>query len=119
MADQSMKKPSIAELKNDIEKRDTTLDDEKKVVDLRKTIAKLKSLERGDTEQTLYEEAFDPTKTMNFATIEGLRDKGVDDYKIERMKPARTINSCLIYPEDYYKSTWDLFITIMLVVTCI
>lgn len=48
-----------------------------------------------------------------------MRDKGVCESKIERMKPKRRSDTFLIYPENKYKETWDFFIPIILVVTCL
>lgn len=35
------------------------------------------------------------------------------------MKPQRLNASCLIYPDDWRKIVWDLFITAILVASCL
>lgn len=39
--------------------------------------------------------------------------------KVERMTARKNEKCCLIYPENKYKSWWDLFMTLVLLVTCI
>ena len=48
-----------------------------------------------------------------------MRSKGISREKIERMKTKHTRKSCLIYPENPHKAKWDLWITLVLLVTCI
>lgn len=44
--------------------------------------------------------------------------KGVTEEKINRMKNKRR-RTCLIYPDSARKAQWDLWITLVLLVTCI
>ena len=48
-----------------------------------------------------------------------LRLKGVTEEKIMRMKRDRRRKACLIYPDNPRKAQWDLWITLVLLITCI
>ena len=49
-----------------------------------------------------------------------MRKKGIDEEKIERVKMSKERrNSCLIYPDSKRKAQWDLWITLVLLITCI
>lgn len=52
-----------------------------------------------------------------------LREMGVDEEKILRMREEREDerrqHSCLIYPDNKRKAQWDLWITLVLLITCI
>lgn len=39
--------------------------------------------------------------------------------KVARMTERKNEKCCLIYPENKYKSWWDLFMTLVLLITCI
>jgi len=39
--------------------------------------------------------------------------------KVERMTSRNNQKVCLIYPENRFKSWWDLFMTLVLLITCI
>ena len=42
-----------------------------------------------------------------------------DPAKIGRMSTTQNQKKCIIYPEGQYKGYWDLFMTLILVITCI
>lgn len=41
-----------------------------------------------------------------------------DKKKLERMTARKNVKVCLIYPENKYKGYWDLFMTFILLITC-
>lgn len=48
-----------------------------------------------------------------------LRKMGKDRKKIERMTKRANRKKFLIYPESRFKMWWDLFMTLILLMTCI
>ena len=44
--------------------------------------------------------------------------KNKDKEKIERMRARDHKVPCLLYPEDPAKENWDLFITLILLISC-
>lgn len=43
----------------------------------------------------------------------------MDTMKIKRMFHRKNKNRCLIYPENKFKMSWDLFMTVVLLITCV
>jgi hypothetical protein len=45
--------------------------------------------------------------------------RGIDKRHYERMTNRGNQKKCIIYPENKHKSIWDLFMTIVLIMTCV
>jgi hypothetical protein len=45
--------------------------------------------------------------------------KSKNKAKIERMRHRSDKKSCILYPEDQSKTYWDIFITLILLITCL
>ena len=50
--------------------------------------------------------------------LKGVKDKETLK-KLERMRARDKVRRCMLYPEDPMKVNWDLFITLVLLISCI
>jgi hypothetical protein len=44
---------------------------------------------------------------------------GISDDKINRMTVRKDEKPFIIYPENKFKGIWDLFMTVVLIITCV
>jgi hypothetical protein len=51
--------------------------------------------------------------------MNGLIERQDTLIKKQRMTERKNRKTCLVYPEDKFKNIWDLFMTVVLLVTCI
>mmetsp|Transcript_26579 Transcript_26579/g.40570 ORF Transcript_26579/g.40570 Transcript_26579/m.40570 type:complete len:153 (-) Transcript_26579:169-627(-) len=51
--------------------------------------------------------------------IDESKIKAKDKMKVERMRARKNKKTWMLYPEDQHKVYWDLFITVILLISCI
>ena len=92
------------------------IDQEKKGIARRKSIQR-PSMLMGSTLRgpNIDEDLFTDQAIPTFDTNK-LKDK--DKEKVQRMRLRETKVQYLLYPEDHKKESWDLFITLILLLTC-
>ena len=56
---------------------------------------------------------------MPAVSINELKKKGMNSKKINRMTHRSNMNKYLFYPENKFKMWWDLFMTLVLLITCL
>ena len=71
----------------------------------------------GDTNANFVDDMFNDQAVPQYKKKEFLNEE--EEKKYKRMTQRKGKKKLMFYPEDKYKGYWDLFMTLVLLVTCI